>query len=1135
MKTLLLFLENPIFSFFKKDVGVNFHRISIQQITNYFRYCLFVSCLFGFGFASIAQNTNVPASGENFMTDNGQLTDNGGSGSNYGSNQDGYTFIVGRPGQSISINGSYDTENNYDFVYIYTVGTGGLTLVNSFSNSGTINYSGPASTSLVVRFYSDGSVEKTGFNLAISYNGSSSTSTIALNGNLGSISCQLAPNGRKILLVDHGGLNGDHGSNRNDVIILDATPSDQISIVISANTESTYDYVYIRSLAPENPVLASYTGFQGGLYTGTLGQPLMVQFYSDGGTSYRGFAANVSYTSSNTLVETSPTHSAPSPASSCNTGTFRLGSGAYFDLPVEANTYYNFSFNQNGATGTNGYSAVSLGGGSGSSFSGTSTSAWFSGSTTSLRVSANRSGCWTSTSAILTYGKTTPNAVTVTGGGGYCTFPQAVTASGGANGTVYWQNTTSNGTSTATASTSQSVGAAGTYYFRSNNNGCWGTQGSAVVTQNPLPVDGTITATTSTTVCLGDPISVAPSGGVGTPRYWIQSPVGNATWNVVDNQAPNTGGNGYTYTPTVAGTYRVHARWNNSCGFCWDNGGSCPDFPIVDFTVLPARTVGAASSSPTLCVNTAMTSITHATTGVTGIASSAGLPAGVTATYASNVITISGTPSASGTFNYTITPTGCGSATATGTITVNAAVPASVSIAATPGTNVCIGTNVTFTATPTNGGTPSYQWKLNGSNVGTNSPTYSNNALTNTSIVTCEMTSTAACSTGSPATSNSISSIVPAAPTSIAGTASAVCQVTANSGWVRFLDGTGKLIVSVNPGTNNLGLVTADVYDHGSSVLTQACNTGTNPEWTTAALGRSWKITPTNNLGASLEFPFEDGKMSNLVTASSNTASNPRDNVTSRSDLKMSRYSGASQNGSWSDNCADGGTTLIGSQLSNGTSPAGIASSQFVQFATPGFSEFWLHGNTTASPLPITLTNFGASCDQKGDVVLNWSTASEQNSSHFVIERSRDLITWNLVSTLTAGGNTTTEQVYTLTDVDALSGVSYYRLVQVDFNGDSEIYGPISVTCESSASNSMTIFPNPTKGDFTVEVTSDQATTNVTLQLTDLTGKIIASRQVDLVAGKNQLLFSDLDLQMGTYFIRIQSELEIRPVKLVVD
>jgi hypothetical protein len=80
------------------------------------------------------------------------------------------------------------------------------------------------------------------------------------------------------------------------------------------------------------------------------------------------------------------------------------------------------------------------------------------------------------------------------------------------------------------------------------------------------------------------------------------------------------------------------------------------------------------------------------------------------------------------------------------TMTVNAAVAPSVTIAASPGNTICAGANVTFTATPANGGaTPSYQWKLNGTNVGTNSNTYQNAALINGAKVTCVMTSSLAC------------------------------------------------------------------------------------------------------------------------------------------------------------------------------------------------------------------------------------------------------------------------------------------------------------------------------------------------------------------------------------------------------
>ncbi len=85
----------------------------------------------------------------------------------------------------------------------------------------------------------------------------------------------------------------------------------------------------------------------------------------------------------------------------------------------------------------------------------------------------------------------------------------------------------------------------------------------------------------------------------------------------------------------------------------------------------PNNTAGSASSSPTVCINTAITNITHTTTGATGIGSPTGLPTGVNANWASNTITISGTPTVSGTFNYSIPLTGgCGEVYATGTIDV---------------------------------------------------------------------------------------------------------------------------------------------------------------------------------------------------------------------------------------------------------------------------------------------------------------------------------------------------------------------------------------------------------------------------------------------------------------------------------
>ncbi len=95
-------------------------------------------------------------------------------------------------------------------------------------------------------------------------------------------------------------------------------------------------------------------------------------------------------------------------------------------------------------------------------------------------------------------------------------------------------------------------------------------------------------------------------------------------------------------------------------------------------------------------------------------------------------------------------------------VTINASVSPSISITASPAGSICAGTSVTFTASITNGGSsPSYQWKINGTNVvGANSPTYTNAALANGAIITCVLTSNATCASPTTATSNGITMTV---------------------------------------------------------------------------------------------------------------------------------------------------------------------------------------------------------------------------------------------------------------------------------------------------------------------------------------------------------------------------------------
>ena len=180
----------------------------------------------------------------------------------------------------------------------------------------------------------------------------------------------------------------------------------------------------------------------------------------------------------------------------------------------------------------------------------------------------------------------------------------------------------------------------------------------------------TVTATSSSVT-----LTWLTSCSSATSYDFEYGPVGftSGTGTLVSNQtvtisAPNAS---FTVTGLQAGTnYSIYYRAN--CG------SSTSAWSLVNnFTTLNG--VSSASSSPTLCEGTIMTSITHTTQGATGIGTATGLPAGVTASWSANVIAISGTPSASGVFSYSIPLTGgLGTVSATGTITVLAAPTAPV-------------------------------------------------------------------------------------------------------------------------------------------------------------------------------------------------------------------------------------------------------------------------------------------------------------------------------------------------------------------------------------------------------------------------------------------------------------------------
>jgi hypothetical protein len=183
---------------------------------------------------------------------------------------------------------------------------------------------------------------------------------------------------------------------------------------------------------------------------------------------------------------------------------------------------------------------------------------------------------------------------------------------------------------------------------------------------------------------------------------------------------------------------------------------------------------------------------------------------------------------------------------------------------------------------------------------------------------------------------------------------------------------------------------------------------------------------------------------------------------------------------------------------------------------------------TEPNPLPVTLTSFTANCNGE-KVNIDWTTATEYNSSHYILQNSRDGQNWVEVAKIQSAGTTNQKSNYSYQD-KSFGGISYYRLVQVDFDGQFEIFGPISVNCEIDINN-IIVYPNPSSNTVSIQMINQMDET-MDLTILDFNGKIIFKKtistqiieQIDLkdyMNGVYTFIFSSINQTHTTKIVKI--------------
>jgi hypothetical protein len=135
-------------------------------------------------------------------------------------------------------------------------------------------------------------------------------------------------------------------------------------------------------------------------------------------------------------------------------------------------------------------------------------------------------------------------------------------------------------------------------------------------------------------------------------------------------------------------------------------------------------------------------------------------------------------------------------------------------------------------------------------------------------------------------------------------------------------------------------------------------------------------------------------------------------------------------------------------------------------------SGFWVASVATFKPLvslPVNLVSFYARLLQDNKVQVDWGTAGETNNDHFEIEHSQDGLDWASIGRVEAGGNTDAGQEYSFTDAAPYAGLTYYRLKQVDRNGNSTFSKTLTMHTAEQQTTAVKAYPNPANAFLFVE------------------------------------------------------------------
>lgn len=335
------------------------------------------------------------------------------------------------------------------------------------------------------------------------------------------------------------------------------------------------------------------------------------------------------------------------------------------------------------------------------------------------------------------------------------------------------------------------------------------------------------------------------------------------------------------------------------------------------------------------------------------------------------------------------------------------------------------------------------------------------------------------------------------------------CPVLSGSSYIALRDASNRMVAEVNPNGNNLGATCWGVRirtSGDSDVLTN--------EFGDYFLDRNFYITPTTQPTSSVSVRVYvlNNEISDIRTKLSTDGHASGNDVSEylQDFLRITKTSGSDL----APGTGGGGATLL-----NPTATAYGASGYQLDFNVSSFSEFH-PGTDSGDPnqvLPITLVDFNASGDLE-KVTISWSTAAEKDNDYFTIQRSRDGVDFEDVMMVDGAGDSNEFLEYEAFDWSPMSGVSYYRLKQTDYDSKFSYSDVVRVEFDMDR-DSWSFYPNPTHGTINISFDHWSFGDESLIQVTDLTGRVYRR----IMNTEDSAIIDISELPAGVYLISVNS------------